>query len=300
MIYSKGKIIVASLVFAAVSALAIICTVNATKTPALKDGTWTGKADGRNGPIELSVTTSGGKITDAKVVAESETDFAKPAEQTIIGQAVKKGSTIALDTVSGATITSTGTIAALNAALASASGKSEKAAKYKNTECDIVVIGAGGAGLSAATEAASKGAKVIVLEKMGITGGNTNSATGGLNASETKVQKELGIKDSNEQFYEDTMTGGHNLNDPALVRNMVEKSAATVDWLISLGADLTDVGKMAGSTNKRTHRPQGGAPVGPHLVSVLTKAAIDAGAEIRLNNRVTGIINNSGKPSGVY
>src|SRR5574344_999303 len=299
MIYSKGKIIVASLVFAAVSALAIICTVNATKTPALKDGTWTGKADGRNGPIELSVTTSGGKITDAKVGSESETDFAKPAEQTIIGQAVKKGSTIALDTVSGATITSNGTIAALNAALASASGKSEKAAKYKNTECDIVIIGAGGAGLCAATEAASKGAKVIVLEKRGIVGGNTNSATGGLNASETSVQKKLGIADTNEQYFEDTMKGGYNLNDPDLVHTMVNNSAAIVDWLTSLGADLSDVGKMAGSTNKRTHRPQGGAPIGAHLVPVLNKAALAAGADIRLNNMVTDIISENGKAAGV-
>ena len=146
-----------------------------------------------------------------------------------------------------------------------------------------------GAGLSAATEAAGKGAKVIVLEKMGIAGGNTNSATGGLNASETSVQKALGIEDTNDQYYEDTMKGGYNLNDPDLVRNMVEKSAETVDWLISLGADLSDVGKMAGSTNKRTHRPQGGAAIGVHLVPVLQTAAEKAGAEIRFNSKVTDV-----------
>ena len=95
------------------------------------------------------------------------------------------------------------------------------------------------------------------------------------------------------------MKGGYNLNDPALVRNMVEKSAETVDWLISLGADLSDVGKMAGSTNKRTHRPQGGAAIGAHLVPVLKKAAEDAGAELRFNAKVTDIIEENGKPAGV-
>jgi fumarate reductase flavoprotein subunit len=285
--------------FIILSAVAIAFITRAVKAPSLADGTWTGTGDGRNGQIAVSVTTSGGKIVDAKILSEEETDFAKPAAQTIIAQAVKKGSAVKLDTVSGATLTSNGTIAALQAALAAASGKQSGTAEATDTSCDIVIVGAGGAGLTAATEAASKGARVIVLEKMGITGGNTNAATGGLNASETSVQKKLGIADSNEQFYQDTMKGGYNLNDPDLVRTLVNNSAATVDWLLSIGADLSDVGKMAGSTNSRTHRPQGGAPIGSHLVPVLEKAARSAGADIRLNSRVTGIINTDGKASGV-
>lgn len=64
------------------------------------------------------------------------------------------------------------------------------AAKEENY--DVVVVGAGGAGLSAAIEAHDAGAKVIVLEKMEIAGGNTNRASGGMNASETSVEKENG------------------------------------------------------------------------------------------------------------
>ncbi|MCQ2240376.1 flavocytochrome c [Treponema sp.] len=286
--------------FAVVSALALAFIGCNSKSASLTDGTYKASSEGRNGPIVIEVTVAGGKVTAAKVVEEKETDFAKPAEEAILAKFVSNGGkTSGIDAVSGATITSKAVLEALKNALVLAQGKEEKVVKAKDTSCDIVIIGAGGAGLTAATEAASKGKKVIVLEKMATCGGNTISATGGLNASETSIQKKLGIEDSNDSYFNDTMKGGYNKNNPELVRNMVEKSAATVDWLISIGADLTDVGKMAGSSNKRTHRPQGGAAVGAHLVPVLVKAAETAGAEIRLNSKVTDIIEENGRAAGV-
>ncbi|MEE1181619.1 MAG: flavocytochrome c [Treponema sp.] len=294
----KMKVITVAFVVASAIALAFIACRN--KTAPLADGTYTASSEGRNGPVVVELTVAGGKVASAKVIQEEETDFAKPAESLICEKFVKNGGSVSgIDAVSGSTITSNAVLAALKNALALAMGKEEKVAKAKDESCDIVIIGAGGAGLTAATEAASKGKKVIVLEKMGVCGGNTISATGGLNASETSIQKKLGIEDSNESYFNDTMKGGHNKNNPELVRNMVEKSAATVDWLISIGADLTDVGKMAGSSNKRTHRPQGGAAVGAHLIPVLVKAAENAGAEIRLNSKVTDIIEDNGRAAGV-
>lgn len=278
---------------------ALVLILNFTKAPALQDGVWAGTGNGRNGDIQVSVTVKGGKIIAGKVVSEDETDFAKPAAQEIIDQAVGKGHIKSYDAVSGATITSNGTAEAIKNALAKASGKSEKAAEVKNGNCDIVIIGAGGAGLAAAIEGVQNGAKVIVLEKMGVAGGNTTSATGGLNAAETKIQKELGIEDTKEQFYADTMKGGYNKNDPALVRKMVYKAAETVDWLMSFGVDLSDVGKMAGSTNKRTHRPQGGAAVGAHMVSVMETEALKIGVDLRKNSKVIDIIKEENKPAGV-
>ena len=278
---------------------ALVLILNFTKAPALQDGVWAGTGNGRNGDIQVSVTVKGGKIIAGKVVLEDETDFAKPAAQEIIDQAVGKGHIKSYDAVSGATITSNGTAEAIKNALAKASGKSEKAAEVKNGNCDIVIIGAGGAGLAAAIEGVQNGAKVIVLEKMGVAGGNTTSATGGLNAAETKIQKELGIEDTKEQFYADTMKGGYNKNDPALVRKMVDKAAETVDWLMSFGVDLSDVGKMAGSTNKRTHRPQGGAAVGAHMVSVMETEALKIGVDLRKNSKVIDIIKEENKPAGV-
>lgn len=297
---NKKNTLVAAAIFLICSAIAIFFGTGCTKKQAFNDGVWTGTGNGRNGDIKIEITVQNGKIASGKVLQEEETDFAKPAIQKVIDLAVKTQKVNGLDVVTGATITSNATMEALQNAIAVSNGNAAtKTVAVSDTSCDIVIIGAGGAGLCAATEAAGKGAKVIVLEKMAIAGGNTNASTGGLNASETSVQKKLNIEDSNDQYYEDTMKGGYNLNDPALVRNMVEKSAETVDWLISLGADLSDVGKMAGSTNKRTHRPQGGAAIGAHLVPVLKKAAEDAGAELRFNAKVTDIIEENGKPAGV-
>ena len=243
-----------------------------------------------------------GKIVDGRVVATDESDFAKPTIDTIIEQAVKNGNADKLDTVSGATFTSKATIAAIKAALASAK-KGEKASgttKLQDLSCDVVVVGAGGAGLSAAIAARNEGANVIVLEKMGIAGGNTNYATGGLNAAETSVQKALNIPDTVEQFYEDTMKGGKNRNNPDLVKTLTEKSAETVDWLIALGVDLSDVGKLGGAKNPRAHRPKGGGAIGSHFVSVmLHKAVSDLGIKILYKAKVTGILKDGNSPSGV-
>lgn len=268
----------------------------------MQDGTFTGKGQGRNGIIEVSVTVSGGKVSDARVIEENDTpEIAQPAISQILSQFIGDGSTARIDTVSGATITSNGLLDALDAAVDASKGRAQKPLAFYDAECDIVIIGAGGAGLTAAAEAASRGAKVIVLEKMGVVGGNTNSATGGINAAYTKEQRALGITDSTDVFYEDTMRGGRYLNDPALVRRLVDESAGIVEWLQSpmVGADLSDVGFFGGATNKRIHRPQGGGAIGSHLVPLLYKAALAQGANIRLNNRVTDIIEEDGRAVGV-
>ena len=159
-----------------------------------------------------------------------------------------------------------------------------------STKTDIVVIGAGGAGLSAAVEAKNAGANVIVLEKMPMVGGNTLRATGGINAAGTKFQKEKNIKDSVDKFYEDTMKGGYYKNDPELVKVLTSEAAGAVEWLSNLGADLTDVGRLAGASNDRAHRPAGGGEVGSEIVKTLKKTAEDKKIDIRLNNKALEIL----------
>ena len=90
---------------------------------------------------------------------------------------------------------------------------------------DVIVIGSGGAGLSAGIMAKEAGAKTVVLEKQAYLGGNTNFASGGMNAAGTKQQLAAGVKnDSPEIFFQDTMKGGHNLNNPALLKVLTENS----------------------------------------------------------------------------
>ena len=172
----------------------------------------------------------------------------------------------------------------------------------QDEQADVVVIGAGGAGMTAALQAAEDGAKhVVLLEKLPIVGGNTNRATGGLNAAETKAQKAAGIEDSVQTMIDDTMKGGKELNNPELVKTLADKSSETVDWLGEHGVDLTDVGTLAGATNKRAHRPVGGTAVGPEYVSKL-KIAVDnnSAIDLRLENSATDIlIDANGAISGV-
>lgn len=165
---------------------------------------------------------------------------------------------------------------------------------------DVVVIGSGGTGLTAGLTAQADGAKVIVLEKMPITGGNTQLAAGGMNAAETRFQAQRKIADSWRTMYDDTMKGGKNINDPALVEVLAKNSAASVDWLSSIGADMSGVGRMAGASEDRTHRPAAGDAVGHNIVHAMRQTAIQRKLDVRTNSRVIKIFRNrAGRVTGV-
>lgn len=180
------------------------------------------------------------------------------------------------------------------AALSLAGGRQALAAPPRRESADLVVIGSGGAGFAAAITAHDLGAKVVVLEKMPITGGNTQLAAGGMNAAGTRFQAAKGIKDSWEDMYEDTMKGGRNRGIPALVEILARNSAASVDWMAGLGADLTDIGRSGGARADRTHRPTGGGVVGAHLAEVLKRNAARRGLDVRVNSRVLQVLNAPG------
>ena len=173
-------------------------------------------------------------------------------------------------------------------------GRTAFAAPARLEAADLVVIGSGGTGFSAAITAHDLGAKVVVLEKMPITGGNTQLAAGGMNAAGTRFQAAKGIKDSWQDMYEDTMKGGRNSNDPALVEILAKSSAASVDWMTGLGADLTDLGRSGGARADRTHRPTGGAVVGAHLAEVFKRNAAQRRLDVRVNSRVLQILTAPG------
>ena len=264
-------------------------------TEQLQDGVWTGSGEGRSGTIIAKVTVENHQVTKVTVVSQSESTFAQETINSLCESALGRSAemSVEVDGITGATLTSTGVIDAINMALQAAMGKAvDKGKTYQDGTCDIVVVGAGGAGLSAAVAAAESDAslKIIVLEKQHIIGGNTNSSTGGINAAETDIQKGLGIEDSKQLFYDDIMKGGKYENIPSLVQNFVEHAPVTVSWLTGLGADLSDVGLMGGSSVKRTHRPKGGTAIGPHLMKILKSATSSKNIEIRTSNKVTGLL----------
>jgi fumarate reductase flavoprotein subunit len=165
---------------------------------------------------------------------------------------------------------------------------------------DVVVVGSGGAGFSAAISATDNGAKVILIEKEPVIGGNAKLAAGGMNAAWTDQQKAKEIKDSPELMFKDTMKGGRDINDPALVGVLSSHSKGSVDWMTKMGADLTDVGMMGGASVKRAHRPTGGAGVGAHVVQVLYDNAVKRNIDLRMNTRGIEVLkDDSGKVKGI-
>ena len=98
-------------------------------------------------------------------------------------------------------------------------------------EYDVIVIGGGGAGLTAAVEAAQNGANVVVLEKQSSVGGNTMISGGEMAAPNNSLQKEKGIEDSPDLLYEDMLKGGDNESDPELVRVIADHALEDAIWL---------------------------------------------------------------------
>ena len=165
---------------------------------------------------------------------------------------------------------------------------------------DIVVIGAGGAGMTAAIQAVQNGAtNVVIVEKTGMAGGNTTRSTGGLNASETTFQTRDEIADSNQLFIDDTMKGGKNINDLSLVTYMAENSADALYWVNDLGADLTVVGLFGGASVKRIHRPSDTSAVGPVLVKTLLTQVEKLNIPVLYNTKAEEILTKDGVVTGV-
>ena len=263
-------------------------------------GTYSATEKGFGGKVKAIVTVGDNGIENISFEGSKETPDIGGAAVEKLNAQMKTALDTEIDSVSGATVTSTALKRALKKALLKARGKEVKE-NMEVKSADIVVIGAGGAGMSAAIEAAQKGAtNVVILEKMPFTGGNTVRATGGLNASETQYQKRDGIEDSNDLFYEDTMKGGKNLNDPELVRTLVQNSAAAVDWVNEIGGDLSVVAQFGGASVKRIHRPSDTSAVGPMLVKTLNAKLDELGIPVLLETKATKIIaDKDGKITGV-
>ncbi|ADV71146.1 TPA: flavocytochrome c [Streptococcus suis] len=164
---------------------------------------------------------------------------------------------------------------------------------------DVIVVGSGGAGMSAAISAKDAGASVALLEKMPVIGGNTAKSSAGMNASQTKFQEAEGIADTNDKFYEETLKGGKGTNDPELLRYLVDNSASAIDWLDGMGITLSNLTTTGGMSEKRTHRPADGSAVGGYLVNGLYHNLVEREVPIFVNADVTKLQDKDGAVTGV-
>ncbi len=276
----------------------------------IKDGVYEGTGIGKGGEIKVSVNIKGDVITEINTLSHNETPGFDAAIDTLTEKMISLNSTD-VDIVSGCTLTSKGFTEAVNAALTSAgatadmlkktdTGLKNEAKKDIVESHDIVIIGAGGAGLTAAIEAKAAGADVIVLEKMPMAGGNTLISGAEYAAANNWIQKKEGIEDSAELHAQDTLKGGDNLAKEEIVKIMAENALAGAEWLRDEVGVIWEDELMffGGHSVKRSLIPLGAS--GREIITKLVAKAEKMDIPVLLNTKATSLITDSnGKVVGV-
>lgn len=166
---------------------------------------------------------------------------------------------------------------------------------------EVIVIGAGGAGLAAGITAKELGAKTIVLEKMAFPGGNTMVSGGGMNAAVEADYKAAGVEDSPKLHAEQTLAAGDNRADPALVEILAKGAPESVEWLKKIGVKFRPgIYQIYGGLWPRCRNPEGQS--GSDYIKAGTAYAKKIGLEILPGHKVTSIIRekpNAGRVLGV-
>mgnify|MGYP005955867265 FL=1 len=170
-----------------------------TSSDAGVSGDFTGTAKGFGGDVSVTLTLTDGAITGCTAEGKEETQGVGSEAIAKMPGAIAESGSIAVDGVSGATITSTAIKEAAAAALTAAglnpddyktAVENDASAEDSTVDADVVVVGAGGAGMTAAITAAAEGKSVVILESQSMVGGNSVRATGGMNAGKTVYQDE--------------------------------------------------------------------------------------------------------------
>lgn len=225
-------------------AMAVSAVMALPASAAMTDGTYTGVGQGKNGEVTVELQVASGKLAQVRVVKHVETPGISDAALTNFPQSIVDAQSLNVDVVSGATLTSEGIRLAVADAIRKAGGdpdafaavpvQKKVATKLIKDHADIIVVGAGGSGMSAAVRAESLGANVILIEKMPVIGGATALNAGTLIATGSRFQKESlkETKDSPELAAKDIFRVGKNRNDPLMVKQVTERVGGVVDWLV--------------------------------------------------------------------
>ncbi len=294
------------------SAVAMVFAVGFAAASMAAPVTAEGTGVGKHGDITVAVTFDAGKIQDIKIVKNAENPILAKKVFTDLKDQVVALSSTDVDLVSGATFSAKGFIDAVNDAakkagvtLAKADKKAlKKAARElpKTSNYDVVVIGAGGAGFSAAITARNAGANVVLLEKMPAVGGNSLISGAEMNVAKNWVQPKLGINDDSPELHaQDTFKGGDGKGDMKVINVMTHEALDAAKWCRDyLGVRFEDDNLFffGGHSRKRALIPVG--HTGTEFIAKFQAKADELGIPVITNMKAEELIKNKdGRVVGV-
>ena len=265
-----------------------------------KAGTYTASGKGIYGAdILISVTVDDSAILSIDVEEEETKGIGDYAIE-LVKNAILETQSLNVDAISGATLSSSVFIRGVKEALTEAGADIDALSSgepyyeiYEDTKVDVVVVGAGAAGMLSAIELAEGGKSVILLEKQGILGGNTLLATTSLSGADSDTQKDNGTEAPAEEFYESLLSAPEVV--PEYAKALAENSKFLIDRVAKGGGDVIT---PSSSSKFSLVTSDGGAP-GLEVVAGLKSEMDRIGVDYRLNNAATEIIMEDGKASGV-
>ena len=271
-------------------------------------GTYTGVGAGKNGDITVEVTFSADKIERITVVSHSETPSLSDAAIANIPTQIVESQSLGVDAVSGATYTSNGIVEAVADAVKQAGGdvealKNVQIASGEHVEeeltTDVVVVGGGGAGMSAAVRLAELGQQVILFEKASFLGGAISVSGGNQVIMGSQLQADNGVEDDSvESMVADFEANGAGKNNEEILTLFAENVGAATDWLVAscgieFDAGLHQLGEY--SHNRELAYTGGGAGFAERM----RKAVESSGATVYLSTKVESLLVEDGAVVGV-
>lgn len=259
-----------------------------------------------NAPMTVDVIIKDGKIEKILTDNRESPGVGKLAIDDL-SKKIIRNQTINVDNITGASVTSMALKYAVKknleqagADLSKFSKKLPKVALDDSYKTEVVIVGGGGAGLAAAASVIEAGGTAIIVEKLGYLGGSTVVSGGGYNAVDPERQSRQGIEDSLERHFNDTMRGGHEKNNPELVRVLVENAADTMHWLEGKGLGFKPkVNTIVGGLYPRGHSAEGGGFGYVNALQKFVRAYPDK-VKVFTDTQVVELLkNNEGRVIGV-
>jgi fumarate reductase flavoprotein subunit len=283
-----------------------------TTTGTFTAGTYTAEAAGINGAIKVEVVVDSEAIKSINILESAETENIGQAAIATLTDEILANQSIGVDVVSGATVSSNAFLLAMEDALTQAGGdiaalktpvQKENEGAVVELQADVVVIGTGGAGVSAAVTAAEHGASVVVLEKAAIPGGTTANG-GGFFAADSKVARELNQEPIDTDYiFTKWMAEMDWLADASLVKQFLDLSHTTADWLEDHGVVFhkTEVAVQQSHEEGTNgyHKYDDYTQTSAQLGAMLDKISTEFGASVYYETPAIKLITEGNKVTGV-